>query len=46
MVLFIDEIAAILPTEISLGMIAIDAVTERIHERLGLEGIPLNQRKS
>ena len=46
MVSFIDDITAILPPELSLDMTAIRKVTEWLHERLGVEGILLNRRKS
>ena len=42
----IDDIPAILPPELSLDMAAIGKVTEWLQERLGLEGISLNRRKS
>ena len=42
---FID-ITVILPPELSLDMAAIGKVTEWPHERLGVEGISLNRRKS
>ena len=41
---FIDDITAILPPELSLDMAAIEKVTEYLQERLGVEGISLNQR--
>ena len=43
---FIDEIAVILPPELSLDMAVIVKVTEWLQERLGVEGISLNRRKS
>ena len=43
---FIDDITAILPPELSLDMAAIGKVTEWLQERLRVEGISLNQRKS
>ena len=43
---FIDGITVILPPELSLDMVAIGKVTEWLQERLGVEGISLNQRKS
>ena len=43
---FIDDITAILPPEFSLDMAAIGKVTEWLQERLGVEGISLNRRKS
>ena len=43
---FIDDIAVILPPEVSLDMAAIGKVTEWLQERLRVEGISLNQRKS
>ena len=42
---FIDDIAVILPLELSLGMVPIGKVTEQLQERLGVEGISLNPRK-
>ena len=45
-VLFIDDITVILPPELSLDMAAIESVTEWLQERLGVEGISLNRRKS
>ena len=42
----IDDIMAILPPELSLDMAAIGKVTEWLRERLGVEGISLNRRKS
>ena len=45
-VLFIDDITVILPPELSLDMVAIGKVTEWLQERLGVEGISLNRRKS
>ena len=43
---FIDDITVILPPEFSLDMAAIGKVTEWLLERLGVEGISLNRRKS
>ena len=43
---FIDDIMVILPPELSLDMAAIGKVTEWLQERLGVEGISLNRRKS
>ena len=43
---FIDDITVILPPEFSLDMAAIGKVTEWRQERLGVEGISLNRRKS
>ena len=43
---FTDDITAILPLERSLDMTAIGKVTEWLQERLGVEGISLNRRKS
>ena len=43
---FIDDITVILPPKLSLDMAAIGKVTEWLQERLGIEGISLNQRKS
>ena len=43
---FIDGIAFILPPKLSLDMTAIGKVTEWLQERLGIEGISLNRRKS
>ena len=43
---FIDDITAILPPELSLDMTAIGKVTKWPQERLGVEGISLNGRKS
>ena len=43
---FIDDITVILPPELSLDMAAIEKVTEWLQERLGVEGISLNRRKS
>ena len=43
---FIDDITVILPPEVSLDMAAIGKVTEWLQERLRVEGISLNQRKS
>ena len=45
-VLFIDDIRDILPPELSLDIAAVGKVTEWLQERLGVEGISLNQRKS
>ena len=42
----IDDITVILPPELSLDMAAIGKVTEWLQERLGVEGISLNRRKS
>ena len=42
---FIDDITVILPPELSLDMAAIGKVTEWLQERLGVEGISMNQRK-
>ena len=46
MVSFIDDITVILPPELSLDMAAIGTVTEWLQERLGVEGISLNRKKS
>ena len=43
---FIDDITVILPSELSLDMATIDKVTRWLQERLGVEGISLNRRKS
>ena len=43
---FIDDITVILPPELSLDMAAIGNVTKWPQERLGVEGISLNRRKS
>ena len=43
---FIDDITVILRPELSLDMAAIGKVTEWLQERLGVEGISLNRRKS
>ena len=43
---FIDDITVILPPERSLDMAAIGTVTEWLQERLGVEGISLNRKKS
>ena len=43
---FIDSIRVILPPELPLDMAAIGKVTEWLQERLGVEGISLNRRKS
>ena len=43
---FIDDITVILPPEFSLDMAAIGKVTKWLQERLGVEGISLNRRKS
>ena len=43
---FIDDITVILPPERSLDVAAIGKVTEWLQERLGIEGISLNRRKS
>ena len=43
---FNDDITVILPPELSLDVAAIGKVTERLQERLGVEGISLNRRKS
>ena len=45
-VAFIDDNTVILPPELSLDMAAIGKVTEWLQERLGVEGISLNRRKS
>ena len=42
----LGKVTAILPLERSLDMAAIGKVTEWLLERLGVEGISLNQRKS
>ena len=39
---FIEDIAVILPPELSLGMTVIGKFTEWLQERLGVEGISLN----
>ena len=46
MVSLIDDITVILPPELSLDMTAIGKVTEWLQQRLGIEGISLNRRKS
>ena len=46
MVPFIDDITIILPPEHSLDMAAIGKFTEWLQERLGVEAISLNRRKS
>ena len=43
---FIDDITVILPPELSLDMAAIGKVTEWLQERLGVEGISLNRKRS
>ena len=43
---FIDDITVILPSELFLDMAAIGKVMEWLQERLGVEGISLNRRKS
>ena len=43
---FIGDITVILPPELSLDMAATRKVTEWLQERLGVEGISLNRRKS
>ena len=43
---FIDDITVILPPELSLDMAAIGKFKEWLQERLGIEGILLNRRKS
>ena len=43
---FIDDITVILPPELSFDMAAIGKVTEWLQERLGVEGVSLNRRKS
>ena len=43
---FIDDITVILPPELSLDMATIRKVTEWLQERLGIDGISLNRRKS
>ena len=43
---FIDDITVILPPELFLDMAAIGKVTEWLQERLGVEGISLNRKKS
>ena len=43
---FIDDITVILSPALSLDMAAIGKVTEWLQERLGVEGISLNRRKS
>ena len=43
---FIDDITVILPPELSLDMAAVEKVTEWLQERLRVEGITLNRRKS
>ena len=42
---FIDDITAILPSELSLAMTAIATVIEWLQERLGIEGVWLNRGK-
>ena len=46
MVSLIDDITVILPPELSLDMAATGKVTEWLQERLGIEDISLNRRKS
>ena len=41
-----DDITVILPPEFSLDMAAIGKVTEWLQERLGVEGISLNRKKT
>ena len=41
-----DDITVILPPELSFDMVTIGKVTEWLQERLGVEGISLNRRKS
>ena len=43
---FIDDITFILPRELPLDIVATWNVTEWLQERLGVEGISLNRRKS
>ena len=43
---FIDDITIVLPPELSLDMAATGKVTEWLQERLEVEGISLNRRKS
>ena len=43
---FIGDITVILPLELSPNTAAIGNVTEYLQERLGVEGISLNRRKS
>ena len=43
---FIDDTTVILPSELSLNMAAAGKMTEWLQERLGVEGISLNRRKS
>ena len=43
---FINDITVILPPSLFLDMAAIGKVTEWLQERLGVEGISLNRRKS
>ena len=43
---FIDDVTVILPPGFSLDMAAIEKVTDWLPERLGVEGISLNRRKS
>ena len=43
---FIDDVTVILPPELSLDMAARVKVTEWLQERLGVEDISLNRRKS
>ena len=43
---FIDDITVILPPELPLDMAAMGKVTEWLQERLGVESISLNRRKS
>ena len=43
---FIDDITAILPPKFSLDMAAVGKVVEWLQERIGVEGISLNHRKS
>ena len=43
---FIDDITVILPPELSLDLAAIGKVTEWLQERLGVEGISLNRKRS
>ena len=43
---FIDDTTIILPQERSLDMAAIGKITGWLQERLGVEGVSLNRRKS
>ena len=43
---FVDDVTVILPPELSFNMAAIGKVAEWLQERLRVESISLNQRKS